>query len=136
MTTTRAFSLVFRIEGEPVPKGRPRFTVHGGVYTPKMTREAEDEVLWSFKIAHPGHEPAAGPIGIDLEFAPTKGRRGDIDNYIKTVLDALNGWAWKDDRQIETITASFTRGEARPYTRVHVWGHAAAEEPRREGDRE
>lgn len=26
--------------------------------------------------------------------------RGDIDNYCKTILDALNKVAWKDDKQI------------------------------------
>lgn len=31
--------------------------------------------------------------------------RGDIDNYIKTVLDALNGVAWGDDNQIVKVTA-------------------------------
>ena len=30
--------------------------------------------------------------------------RGDLDNYIKTVLDALNGVAWKDDSQVARIT--------------------------------
>lgn len=30
--------------------------------------------------------------------------RGDLDNYIKTVLDALNGVAWRDDSQVVKIT--------------------------------
>jgi len=31
--------------------------------------------------------------------------RGDLDNYVKTVLDGLNGIAWKDDSQVVKITA-------------------------------
>ena len=31
---------------------------------------------------------------------PKKRLRGDIDNYAKSVLDALNGVAYKDDKQI------------------------------------
>lgn len=31
--------------------------------------------------------------------------RGDLDNYVKTVLDALNGVAWDDDSQVVKITA-------------------------------
>ena len=29
--------------------------------------------------------------------------RGDLDNYIKTILDALNGVAWDDDSQVVKI---------------------------------
>lgn len=31
--------------------------------------------------------------------------RGDLDNYLKTILDGLNGIAWDDDRQVVKITA-------------------------------
>lgn len=31
--------------------------------------------------------------------------RGDLDNYVKTVLDALNGVAWVDDKQVVKIVA-------------------------------
>jgi crossover junction endodeoxyribonuclease RusA len=30
--------------------------------------------------------------------------RGDIDNYVKSILDALNGVAWEDDKQIIELT--------------------------------
>lgn len=39
---------------------------------------------------------------VDLD---TKSKlRGDIDNYIKTILDALNGVAWRDDSQVVKVT--------------------------------
>jgi Holliday junction resolvase RusA-like endonuclease len=30
--------------------------------------------------------------------------RGDIDNYVKTILDGLNEVAWEDDRQVLKLT--------------------------------
>lgn len=39
---------------------------------------------------------------VDLD--TTSKLRGDLDNYVKTVLDALNGVAWKDDSQVVRIT--------------------------------
>lgn len=40
---------------------------------------------------------------IDVE--ETSKLRGDLDNMIKTVADALNNVAWDDDRQVVKITA-------------------------------
>jgi Holliday junction resolvase RusA-like endonuclease len=31
--------------------------------------------------------------------------RGDLDNYVKTVMDGLNGVAWVDDKQVIDIQA-------------------------------
>jgi Holliday junction resolvase RusA-like endonuclease len=37
--------------------------------------------------------------------AASRKLRGDIDNYSKLVLDALNGRAWVDDHQIVRMLA-------------------------------
>lgn len=41
------------------------------------------------------------PLDLDMK---TK-LRGDLDNYIKTTLDALNKVAWTDDRLVTKIVA-------------------------------
>jgi Holliday junction resolvase RusA-like endonuclease len=46
--------LMFIVEGEPVPKGRPRFTRANGfarTYTPQKTRDAEGRVAYSAHVA-------------------------------------------------------------------------------------
>ena len=44
-------------------------------------------------------------------------KRPDLDNLIKSVLDALNGVAYKDDCQIVTMLSRKNYAEA-PYVKV------------------
>ena len=51
--------------------------------------------------------PLAGPISVTVEFVAQRPKttklnspRGDIDNYMKAIFDALNERAWVDDKQI------------------------------------
>ena len=47
-------------------------------------------------------------------------KRGDIDNIIKAVLDALNGYAYKDDSAVFSVCGRkvYTNGE--PFTAVTI----------------
>jgi crossover junction endodeoxyribonuclease RusA len=90
----------FVVEGAPVPKERPRFnTKTGRVYTPRKTKTAEDHIAWEFK-RHYGAKLLTQDVHVCLSFHLEKGQRADLDNLVKTVLDALNGVAWKDDAQV------------------------------------
>ena len=96
--------------GRPVPKGRPRFTKRGGVFTPRETVNAETDIAMEY-IAESG-PLFAGPIGVSIDLYPDRTEvalwdedwdsalRGDIDNYEKLVLDALDKNAYHNDRQI------------------------------------
>jgi len=110
----------FTIHTAPVSKQRPRLGKGGCVYTPSKTKVFENIVALSY-----GNRPSFDDkyIRIRLKFKfeipksyskkkrleaiegkirPTK---GDIDNYIKAVLDGLNKKAWEDDRHIIGILA-------------------------------
>jgi crossover junction endodeoxyribonuclease RusA len=99
---------------KPVPKGRPRMTRRGRVFTPQRTLDAETLVAEAW-----GDNPKfTGEVGIVMllgsdgtlitvfphEAEPQK-LRGDIDNYVKTIMDGLNGKAWDDDKQVTYLVA-------------------------------
>ena len=96
------------IPSQAVPKGRPRFTRDGHVYTPVRTLAWEEEVGWLWKAKYPGMYPFTGPVALVLLF---RGELpGDLDNYQKAAEDGLNGLAWNDDRQVKLCVSSMRAG--------------------------
>lgn len=109
------------IPGNPVPMGRPRVGQHGAVL-PKRTAEAKDLIAGLTKIElinHPDRFPRHEEFGIILAFfegPKAETHMADIDNCIKTVLDALNMIVWVDDKLVTRIEATIERGVAKPRT--------------------
>lgn len=94
---------VIVIVGAPVPKGRPRSTRAGGVYTPERTRAYEEQVAWACRKARAAH--GAANVHVRIRFLCRR-YRGDIDNLAKSVLDGLVlGGAFDDDRQVVRLEA-------------------------------
>lgn len=68
--------------------------------------------------------PLSGPVEVRAVLYPRDRRLIDLDNALKVALDALNGIAYEDDKQVCKITAErrAPHGEARleveilPYT--------------------
>lgn len=118
--------LQFIIPGQPVAKGRPKFTAAGGfgrAYTPKKTRDYETIVAAIARKAMGELSPSARPIEIMLELRVeipaswTKAKRlaasmgtvratkkPDADNVLKGIKDACNGIVWVDDSQVVVLT--------------------------------
>lgn len=114
---------IFRVAGEPVGKGRPRFnTKTGRAYTPDKTARYENLVRISFENAYPGHDLITGAIDLTilayfsipqswskkkqklaLEEKIHKTSSPDADNITKAICDGLNKVAWKDDSQIVAL---------------------------------
>jgi crossover junction endodeoxyribonuclease RusA len=105
------------IPGEPVPKGRPRKARQGHMFTPERTRSFEELVAWHAR-AHAVRLGAA-PLAVRIELWSTRPLAGDIDNYVKAVLDGLvRGGAMEDDRQVVSLTVEREVGD--PRTVVHL----------------
>ena len=131
--------ITFIVDGTAVPKQRPRISGHRA-YTPKRTKDYEGRVLAAFRSSYSGFYPAFGkdvPVSVEIRISqaipkswPKKkqrmaeageifplGRNGDIDNIAKSILDALNGFAYEDDCQVIKLMISKKYG-AQPCAEV------------------
>lgn len=100
---------------KPRVKQRPRLGRKGRVFTPEQTLEFERAVRKAW--TGPKFD---GPVSITVTLDKDKFRvtvteergrkpsalRGDVDNYIKSILDGLNGAAYLDDRQVYKIVVT------------------------------
>ena len=66
-----------------------------------------------------GATPLVGPVAVFLDVYRPR-RRGDLDNILKATLDALNGIAYRDDDQVEQITAQRYEDKRAPRVEVSV----------------
>lgn len=113
------------ILGKPVTKKRARVFRNGGRITPDLWYEemVQDAFVEAYPEALPiGHSfchPNPDPDEYEWElrkgvkdkqlpkirmfciFYFDSGKIGDADNYLKSVKDALKGFAWIDDRQVK-----------------------------------
>lgn len=119
--------IAFKVPGDPVGKGRPKFARRGSfvtAYTPKKTADYEAIVKAKAQEAMTaaGFAPMEGPAEVELflfvtppaswsqkkqraalagEIRPTS--KPDIDNVLKGILDAMNEIVWKDDNQVVSL---------------------------------
>ena len=97
----------FFVNGIPT-KRRPRFMRNGHVYTDSKTTSEMSEIARKYK-----GEKLAGCVSVEVDIYPKmpKGtpkkltsipamKKPDVDNVLKIVMDALNGVAYDDDKQV------------------------------------
>lgn len=115
-----SMAISFVLPTRPIPKERHRTdTRDGHTYTPRRTVKFAKTVAEFGAHAMRGYGPFTGPVNATITFyfpvpkswpelrrlAALSGRilptvRPDLDNTIKSVLDALNGVVYVDDAQI------------------------------------
>lgn len=98
---------------DPVPASRPRISRRGFAYYGKTYEKFRREAKAALgAMRKPKGCPLSGALLVKIRFfcrTPKKPSNpwplGDIDNHVKSILDALNGWAWDDDTQIMWLEA-------------------------------
>ena len=107
----------FIVYGKVQGKARPRFTRQGRAYTPTNTVDYETQIRQAY-IAAGGAIIGAmisntAPIQIKITAYFKKAKtnkmdfptlKPDADNIAKAVCDAINGIAYRDDKQITCLT--------------------------------
>jgi len=118
-------SLIFEFEipGDPVAKGRPRFTRQGRAYTPAKTANYEKsgriiaKDLWGdqapirfpvdcaviAKLPIPKSWSKKKKLEAEQNYLPHTSRP-DLDNFIKIALDILNGVVIEDDSIVVSLS--------------------------------
>ena len=110
------------VKGSVRGKGRPRVNLQTGtIYTPPKTRDYEQLIARCYRTQG-GRHWLDQPVRVEIiaeHLAPkvSKGKRAamiagefyplikpDADNIAKIVLDALNGVAYNDDKQVVELT--------------------------------
>ena len=135
----------------PTPKGRPKFNAYTKrAYTPVKSRTYEESIR---KLAlqqlgvdgdYPIHEKGV-PLAIDIDFLCPRPKASmrkkdpegllwnpkgyDVDNLTKSILDALNGVLWDDDRQIVQLRTRKMLHEKDKSHRVCLFVYPCKEEP-------
>ena len=112
-------SLSFSIPVKAIPKGRPRLSRFGRAFTPKKTQDFEEIIRDHSRAIMNDLDVIDTMISVSVSFTfkqPNKPSRaypskGDLDNFLKAVLDGMNGIVFFDDVQITHIEASKKYGE-------------------------
>jgi Holliday junction resolvase RusA-like endonuclease len=99
---------------EPMACPRPRVRKGGWSYMPTKYKKWKSQVQEYLKFQYHGHL-LSDPLSINIVFhikRPQSVTRAlpfvnpDLDNYIKGVLDCMNGICYKDDAQIIEMYAT------------------------------
>lgn len=77
--------------------------VNRRTFTPEKTANHEQKIkdVWDLTVRKWNPH---GRFEVTIEFCVERDNK-DLDNMVKTVLDALQGRAWRNDLQIDSITA-------------------------------
>lgn len=76
----------------------------GRVLKSRIGRQFDREASYALAAQGCPRKPLRGRLRVEVQAAPPDGRRRDLDNLLKPVLDALtDGHIWLDDSQVDDL---------------------------------
>ena len=118
-----------RIDGEPIPAARPRFSGKRA-YQPKRNVEYRKQVQAAALVAMNGAEPLKGEVVATVKlyrrfklfrkYKPTARNFGDVDNHLKAIFDGLNQIAFEDDAQITKCVVEKFTDKVQPRAEIEI----------------
>lgn len=107
------------LEGNPVPAARPRVS-RGRTYYPRRYEQALEYWRLQARQQTDGPFPRDARLAVSVVFYRETRTRADVDNLVKTVLDALTGAVMHDDDQVDLLRARVVRGVGKGKGRADV----------------
>lgn len=108
----------------PYPPSANRYwrSFRGRIVKSKEARDYQRAVGCLANVDAPSGFPTllTGAVGLQLNFYRPQ-RRGDLDNRIKVLVDALQGIVYIDDAQVSELHAYLHDDKARPRVEVEAW---------------
>jgi len=95
--------VTFTVLGPPVPLARPRLG-KGHVYTPKRSQYHKTRIGYAALAVRPRDWQRKGAYRVQADFYVLTAR-GDVDNFLKCVVDGLQGVLFNDDRDVLQVQA-------------------------------
>jgi Holliday junction resolvase RusA-like endonuclease len=105
--------VMLTIPGRVDTNHRPRSTARGGMlrtYKDPAYAKSLERIAWLARGPFLGW-PTDRRYEVSIVVHEHDGRRRDLDNFAKPILDGLAGIAWENDRQVDRL--SIERGEVR-----------------------
>ena len=113
-------ALVFTLAHEPRTWKRTANVNGRRRVTPAGQEEHQQALGWAATARRPRRWPLDARYAVLIDVYLSRRTTSDLDNYAKNVLDALEGVAWSNDRQVDDLHVRRHLDSANPRTVVHI----------------
>ena len=112
--------MIFTTNTKPVIDNRRVIPARNRLISSAQYRKTKEVIRKEFSLQGP-KTPLSGLVEVLITIRPG---RADLTAWVKMLCDCLNGIAYEDDKQIESITVERTRDKNCPLVTIVVEGYS------------